>query len=87
MGYTKGMNIIVYTKNGCQWCKGVLDLLKGKNVPFEEREVRGNPIYYKELVEKSGQDKTPTLDIDGEILADSDKDQVNNYMKNKGLWS
>ncbi len=75
------MNIIIYTKTGCPWCKGALDFLKEKNIPFEEREVRGNKEYFDELVAKSGQDKTPTLDIDGFILADSDKDQIEKYLK------
>lgn len=79
------MKIILYTKTGCPWCEGVLQLFKEKNVVFEEREVRGNKEYYDELVKKSGQDKTPTLDIDGFILADSDKDQVSEYMKGKGV--
>jgi glutaredoxin len=79
------MNIILYTKTGCPWCKGVLDLFAEKHVQFEEREVRGNKAFYDELVAKSGQDKTPTLDIDGYIMADSDKDQVAAYMKEKGV--
>lgn len=79
------MKIILYTKNGCPWCRGVLDLFAEKNVSFEEREVTGNKEYYDELVKKSGQTKTPTLDIDGFILADSDRDQVSAYLKDKGV--
>ncbi len=62
-----------------------MDLFKEKNVQYEERDVRKNPAFFKELVDKSGQEKAPTLDIDGEILADSDKDQVTEYMKKKGV--
>ncbi|MFZ1075696.1 MAG: glutaredoxin family protein [Minisyncoccia bacterium] len=79
------MNIILYTKNGCPWCKGVLDLLREKRVAFEEREVLGNTAYFDELLVKSFQTKTPTLDIDGYILADSDKEQVAEYLKGKGV--
>ncbi len=79
------MNIIIYTKTGCPWCNDALAMLKEKNIPFEEREVRNNEKHYEELVEKSGQDKTPTLDIDGFILADSDKDQIAQYLKEKGF--
>ena len=79
------MNIILYTKTGCPWCEGVLKLFEEKSVTFEEREVTGNKEYYDELVTKSGQTKTPTLDIDGFILADSDKEAVAKYMKEKGL--
>ena len=78
------MMIILYTKTGCPWCKGVLDLFKEKNVIYEEREVRGNKNYFDELVAKSGQQKTPTLDIDGQILADSDREQISAFLKVKG---
>ena len=75
------MNIILYTKKGCPWCEGVLDLFKEKGVVYEEREVRGNQAYFDELVAKSGQTKTPTLDIDGHIIADSDREQVRQYLR------
>ena len=78
------MNIILYTKTGCPWCTGVLELFADKGVKYEEREVRGNKAYFDELVAKSGQDKTPTLDIDGYILADSDAPAVAVYLKGKG---
>jgi glutaredoxin len=78
------MSIILYTKTGCPWCEGVLDLFKEKKVQFEEREVTGNKIYYAELVAKSGQTKTPTMDLDGEITADSDRDQISAVLKGKG---
>ena len=79
------MNIILYTKTGCPWCKDVLDLFQEKGVTYEEREVRTNKAYFDELVAKSGQTKTPTLDIDGHILADSDAEQVKVYLKEKGV--
>jgi len=79
------MNIIVYTKTGCPWTAGVVKLLKEKNVPFEERDVIENEDYFKELVEKSNQTLTPTLDIDGKILPDSDARQVKDYLKEKDV--
>ena len=57
---------------------------KEKGVKFEEREVRGNEAYFKELVAKSGQSKTPTMDLDGEITADSDREQIAAVLKAKG---
>lgn len=78
------MKIILYTKTGCPWCKGVLDLFAEKNVQFEEREVLGNKAYFDELVAKSGQKKTPTMDLDGEIFADSDREAIEKVLKEKG---
>lgn len=79
------MNIIVYTKTGCPWCIGVLEFLKENNVDFEERNVFENDDYMKEMEEKSGQTKAPTLDIDGQIFADSDKEEVEQILREKGI--
>lgn len=79
----QGGQLIVYTKTGCPWCDGVLGFLHEKKVPFEEREVRGNQAYFDEMVKKSGQTKAPTLDLNGEILADTDKEAVEVFLKER----
>ena len=79
------MSLLVYTKTGCPWCIDVVDFLREKKVPFEEREVRGNQAYFDEMVKKSGQTKAPTLDLNGEILADTDKEAVERWLKEKGV--
>lgn len=79
------MNIILYTKIGCHWCDEVRTLLQEKSLAFEERECRNSTEHFDELVRKSGQTLTPTLDIDGEILADSDADTVSEYLKGKNV--
>lgn len=79
------MKLIVYTKLGCPWCRAVLDFLKEKNVPFEEREVRESKKWFDEMVKKSGQEKTPTLDLGGEILADTDVETVALFLKKRGV--
>lgn len=76
--------IILYTKTGCPWCEEVLRYFNENSISYEEREVTANEEYFDEMRQKSGQDKTPTLDIDGEILADSDKDEVEAYLKEQG---
>lgn len=77
--------LIVYTKTGCPWCRDVLDFLRGEEVVFEEREVRGNKTWFDEMIAKSGQTKAPTLDLLGEILADTDRDAVAVWLKAKGM--
>ncbi|MDO8571880.1 MAG: glutaredoxin family protein [bacterium] len=79
------MNIIIYTKEGCGWCTEVINLLRSKNIPFEERNCTVNAQYFDELVQKSGQFMTPTLDIDGEIIADTDVQTVTSIFKKKGI--
>lgn len=70
------MNIIVYTKTGCPWCIGVTEFLKEKAIDFEERNVTENENYFIEMQAKSGQTKAPVVDIDGKIIADTDKEEV-----------
>lgn len=79
------MNIIIYTKTGCPWCGDALAFLRAKKVAFEEREVLSNPKFFEELKIKSGQSKAPTLDVDGEILADTDAEAIEVFLKQKKL--
>lgn len=79
------MNIIIYTKTGCPWCRDVLSFLEESGIKFEERVVSGNPVFFEEMVTKSKQSKAPTLDIDGDILADSDAKAVKAYLVEKGI--
>ena len=78
------MNIILYTKTGCPWCDEVRTLFQDKGVVYEERECRNSKTNFEELVKKSGQTLTPTLDIDGEIIADSDAVALTAYFKERG---
>lgn len=79
------MNLIVYTKTGCPWCSDVLDFLDEHSIQFDERDVSDRQEYMQELVDKSGQDKAPTLDLDGEILADAGREEVEQFLKSKGV--
>lgn len=54
-------------------------------IPFEERNVSENREFMMEMVEKSGQTFAPTFDIDGEVLADVGADEVEAYLKEKGV--
>ena len=70
------MTVIVYTKTGCPWTPPVTAFLKENQIPFEERDIFKNPEYRKEVEEKSGQNKSPTLDIDGVIVPDAGGEEV-----------
>ena len=55
------------------WSHG---FLTARNLPFEERDIIKNPEYRKEVEVKSGQSKSPTLDIDGVIVPDAGVEEV-----------
>jgi len=75
------MKLIVYTKAGCPWCRDVLDFLRERNVLFEEHEVLRNRAWFDEMLQKSGQTKAPTLDLNGEILANTDRTAVEKWLR------
>jgi len=75
--------MIVYVKTGCPWCAGVLELLNEQGIDFEERNVSENPEYMKEMQDKSGQTKAPTVDLDGEIFPDLGRDEVEVIFKER----
>jgi glutaredoxin 3 len=75
----------MYTKRGCPWCDDARTLLVEKHVIFEEREVTENSGFFQELVDLSGQSKTPTFNIDGDIFADSSAEEIAPILRERGL--
>ena len=79
------MSLIIYTKQNCPWCVDAINFLNTKGVECEEREVRSNPQFMQEIIDKSNQTKAPTIDFDGEILADTDAEAIETFLKEKGV--
>lgn len=77
--------LIVYIKAGCPWCTEVVQFLLDHDIQFEGRNVSNSEKFMQEMMDKSGQTKAPTLDIDGEILADVGREEVEAYFKEKGV--
>jgi glutaredoxin 3 len=76
---------ILYIKPGCPWCEEVLDYLKRKNIEFKKVVVSGNREAMQEMIDLSGQSKAPTMDWDGEVLADFGVDELIPFLKKHGL--
>lgn len=70
------MSIIVYTKTGCPWAAEALDFLKKHNLPFDERDIIQNPAFRVEVEQATGQNKSPTLNIDGVWVPDAGVEDI-----------
>ena len=79
------MKITLYKKAGCPWSAAVIGFLNELGVPFEMRNVTTHPRYAAEVEKKSGQCVSPTLDIDGEILADASVEDVAKALEKRGI--
>lgn len=76
---------ILYVKTGCPWCEEVLDYLDEHRLPYRKVVVSGDPAAMQEMVELSGQSKAPTMDWDGEVLADFGVDELVPFLKARGV--
>ena len=74
---------ILYVKNGCPWCIEVEQYLDQHQIEVERVVVSGNAKAMAEMVALSGQSKAPTLDWDGEVLADFGVDELIPFLKGK----
>lgn len=74
------MTPTLYVKMGCPYCKAAMDYLDGNKIAYERVEVRGSEDAAKKLQEISGQTKTPTLDWDGDVLADFGVEELEEFL-------
>ncbi len=76
---------ILYIKTGCPWCDEVLDYLDAHRIAYEKITVSGNREAMQEMVDLSGQSKAPTMDWDGEVLADFGVDELVPFLRAHGV--
>jgi glutaredoxin len=75
----------IYVKTGCPWCEEVLDYMEAHGLRYEEIVVSGNREAMNEMVALSGQSKAPTMDWDGEVLADFGVEELVPFLRRKGV--
>jgi len=74
---------VLYVKSGCGWCVEVEDYLRKNSIAVKRVVVSGNREAMDGMVRISGQSKAPTLDWEGEILADFGVDELVPFLKGK----
>jgi len=79
------MKITLYKKSGCPWAAAVIGFLNELNLPFEIRNVTTQPAYADELRGLSGKCVSPSLEIDGTLLADASVEDVAEVLEGKGI--
>lgn len=75
----------LYVKTGCPWCEEVLEYMDEKGLAYEMVVVSGNREAMEEMVDMSGQSKAPTMDWDGEVLADFGVDELVPFLRKRGV--
>lgn len=75
----------LYIKTGCPWCTEAVACLDRHGLAYEKINVSSNPAAMQEMVDLTGQTKAPTLDWNGEILADFGEAELMPFLKKLGL--
>jgi glutaredoxin 3 len=70
------MKIRLFIKPHCPWCHKAMRWLDDRGIKYETLDVIGDVEAYNEMVELSGQELAPVIDVDGEVLADFGPEQL-----------
>ena len=86
----KAKRIRLFIKPYCGWCHKAERWLKERDIDYESIDVISDEAAYDEMIQLSGQELAPVIDVDGEILADFGPDQLERFWaqlekKNAGL--
>lgn len=71
----------LYVKTGCPYCRAALEWLDEHKVGYDKIDVVGNRELMQQLQEISGQTKTPTMQLNGDVLADFDVEQLEPFLQ------
>lgn len=77
----KPNKIRLFVKTHCGWCHEAKDWLDERGISYEELDVNTDSAARQEMRELSGQTLAPVIEVDGEILADFDTDQLAKFWK------
>ena len=67
------MNLpLLFIKPGCPWCVDAIEYFKKIDLKIEIVDVLQNPERMKDLIDCSGQNKTPTMKYNSFVVADFD---------------
>ena len=75
----KPEKVRLFIKPFCGWCHEAQEWLGARSIPYETLDVIADPAARKEMFQLSGQSLAPVIDVDGEILADFDTGQLENF--------
>lgn len=76
---------ILYIKPGCPWCDDVVAFMRKKDIEHDTVVVSGNRAAMQEMIDLSDQSKAPTMNWEGDVLADFGVDELIPFLKERGV--
>ncbi len=75
----KPEKVRLFIKPYCGWCHEAMDWLNERGVRYETLDVISDSAARKEMLRLSGQTLAPVIEVDGEILADFDTGELEEF--------
>ncbi len=72
-------SIRLFIKPGCPWCDDALEWFAARKIAHQTLDVIRDASARAEMHELTGQTKAPSVDVDGEILADFGTDELEEW--------
>ena len=79
------LEIQAYLKPHCGWSMGVRAIMEKYSLEYKDLDIINNPDIYAEMVEKSGQNLSPCVEVNGVMLADVSGEEVEEYLVKNSL--
>lgn len=73
-------SVAVYVTDTCPWCTRVKSYLRKNGVPYREINVSRDQNEARRMVEKSGQQGVPQIDIDGHMVVGFDRTRIDSLL-------
>ena len=75
------MKIRLFIKTRCGWCDQARDWLDERGISYETINVSADQKAFDEMIRLSSQTFAPVIDVDGKILADFGRDELEKFWK------
>ena len=69
----------LFVKPYCPWCHKAQHWLDERGIKYETLDVIADAEAFDEMVELSGQELAPVIDVDGEVLADFGPEELGKF--------
>ena len=76
---------VLYIKPSCPWCREVVAFLDEHGIPYRRVDIAEDPGARAEMERFSGQGKVPTLNWNGEPLADFGVDELVPFLRSRNV--
>ena len=77
--------IIAYLKPFCGWSQGVRAVLNKYDLSFEDRDIWNDPRQRMEMIQKSGQELSPCVEVNGKMLPDISGEELEKWLINNNV--